>query len=85
MQTISYTAARSNLSKTMEQVCEDHAPVVITRGNAEPVVMISLKDFAAMEETHYLLKNPDNAARLKTAIEEVENLINKKKKAPKME
>lgn len=27
MKTVSYTHARSKLAKTMEQVCDDHAPV----------------------------------------------------------
>lgn len=30
MDAISYTAARTNLAKTMEQVCENHSPVIIT-------------------------------------------------------
>ncbi|NMG60366.1 hypothetical protein E1H12_18065 [Geitlerinema sp. P-1104] len=29
MNVISYTAARRNLAKTMQQVCEDHSPVII--------------------------------------------------------
>lgn len=31
MESISYTSARSKLAKTMEQVCDDHAPIAITR------------------------------------------------------
>ena len=31
MDAISYTAARTNLAKTMEQVCEDHSSVIIAR------------------------------------------------------
>jgi len=30
MKSITYTAARENLAATMDQVCEDRAPVVIT-------------------------------------------------------
>jgi antitoxin YefM len=79
MNTISYTAARSHLAKTMQQVCEDHAPVIITRSTAEPVVMLSLEDFQAMEETNYLMKSPKNAKRLLEAIDEIETLIAKRK------
>ena len=64
MDTISYTSLRTNLSKTMEAVCDDHAPVVITRKNERPVVMMSLEDFHALEETAYLLRSPSNAKRL---------------------
>ena len=31
MDAISYTAARADLAKTMEKVCNDHDPVIITR------------------------------------------------------
>ncbi|MDH4318977.1 MAG: type II toxin-antitoxin system prevent-host-death family antitoxin [Desulfobulbaceae bacterium] len=72
MDTITYTAARGNLAKTMEQVCDDHSPVVITRKNAEPVVMMSLEDFQALEETAYLLRSPKNARRLLESIAELE-------------
>lgn len=73
MNAISYTNARSNLAKTMEKVCEDHAPVIITRKNANAVVMISLADYEALEETTYLLRSPKNARRLLESIAELES------------
>ncbi|EXJ15789.1 type II toxin-antitoxin system Phd/YefM family antitoxin [Imhoffiella purpurea] len=73
MDAISYTAARANLAKTMEKVCADHAPVIITRKSETPVVMISLEDYQAMEETTYLLRSPANARRLLESISELEN------------
>lgn len=79
MNTISYTSARAQLAKTMQQVCEDHAPVVITRSKSEAVVMISLSDFEALQETNYLMKSPTNAARLIDAIDEIEAMIAKDK------
>lgn len=75
MNILSYTSVRANLAKTMEQVCADHDPVVITRSNAEPVVMISLSDFESIQETQYLLKSPKNAERLIDAIDEIETMI----------
>ena len=51
MDTISYTAAHANLAKTMEKVCNDHDPVIITRKRESPVVMLSLEDYQSMEET----------------------------------
>jgi antitoxin YefM len=83
MLTISYTSARSSLAKTMEHVCEDHAPVVITRAKSEPVVMISLSDFESMQETYYLMKSAANAARLNESIDEIEAMIAKRKKKKK--
>ena len=72
MDAISYTAARSNLAKTMEQVCEDHAPLIITRKKAPSVVMMSLEDFEALQETAYLLRAPENARRLLESVAELE-------------
>jgi antitoxin YefM len=72
MDAISYTAARANLAKTMEKVVNDHDPVIITRKRETPVVMISLEDFQAMEETAYLLRTPANARHLLESIAELE-------------
>ena len=61
MEAISYTAARQNLSKTMEKVCKDHSPVIVTRQKSDSVVIMSLRDYEALEETAYLLRSPKNA------------------------
>jgi antitoxin YefM len=72
MDTITYTSARGNLAKTMKKVCDDHSPVVITRKTAQPVVMMSLEDFQALEETAYLLRSPKNARRLLESVAELQ-------------
>jgi antitoxin YefM len=72
MNAITYTAARTSLTKVMKQVCDDHVPVIITHQNHSPVVMISLEDYQALEETAYLLRNPQNARRLVKSITELE-------------
>ena len=72
MNTITYTSARSNLAQTMDKVCDDHAPVIITRKAAKPVVMMSLDDYVALEETAYLLRSPKNARRLLESIVQLE-------------
>lgn len=72
MDAVTYTQVRNNFAATMNQVCEDHAPIIITRQNQSPVVMISLDDYNAIEETLYLLKSPKNAARLLKAMTEIE-------------
>lgn len=73
MRTTSYTELRKNLSATMDGIAADHEPLLITRGGGKPpAVMMSLEDFAAYEETRYLLRNPGNAARLLKAVEELD-------------
>ena len=68
MDAISYTAARANLAQTMKRVCADHEPMIITRNGDQSVVMLSLDDYKALEETAYLLRTPANARRLLTSI-----------------
>jgi len=72
MNSITYSAARSSLASAMKKVCEDHETIIITRQKEESVVMISLEDFAALEETAYLLHVPKNAQRLLESIAELE-------------
>ncbi|MEA3465093.1 MAG: type II toxin-antitoxin system prevent-host-death family antitoxin [Thermodesulfobacteriota bacterium] len=72
MDVISYTSARANFAKTMAQVCNDHSPIIITRKSESPVVMMSLEDYEAMEETTYLLRSPANARLLLESIAELE-------------
>lgn len=67
MDAITYTAARANLASTMDRVCDDHEPVIITRNGEQSVVMVSLEDYKALEETAYLLRTPANARRLLSA------------------
>lgn len=64
MDAITYTQARKNFSFTM-----DRFP--ITRQNSAPVVMISLEDYNAIEETLYLMRSPKNYSRLLKSIENV--------------
>jgi antitoxin YefM len=71
MDTISYSAFRSQLASTLDKVNDDHKPILITRQNGKPAVVISLEDFQAYEETAYLMASPKNAERLNQAIMEV--------------
>jgi antitoxin YefM len=72
MDAMSYSAFRTNLAKTLDKVNDDHTPVLITRQNGKPAVLISLEDFHAYEETAYLMASPKNAQRLNDAIAEIE-------------
>jgi antitoxin YefM len=56
----------------MDKVNADHNPVLITRQNGEPAVLMSLEDFHAYEETAYLLGSPNNAKRLRRAVRQLE-------------
>lgn len=68
MDAITYTTARANLANTMDRVCNDHEALIITRNGEQSVVMLSLEDYKALEETAYLLRTPANAKRLLSSI-----------------
>jgi antitoxin YefM len=72
MDTISYSAFRKNLAKTLDKVNEDHVPVLVTRQSGQPAVVVSLEDYKSYEETAYLMASPKNAERLNQAIAQVE-------------
>jgi antitoxin YefM len=72
MDTISYSNFRSHLANILDKVNDDHVPIMITRQNGKPAVIISLEDFKSYEETAYLMASPKNAARLNQAIADIE-------------
>jgi antitoxin YefM len=68
MDTITYTSLRATLASAMDRVCDDHEPLIVTRNGAQSVVMLSLEDYQALEETAALLRSPANAKRLLAAV-----------------
>ena len=72
MEATTYTTVRQNLAKTMEKVCEDHSPVIVTRKKNDSVVIMSLEDYEALEETAYLLRSSKNTRRLIGSIAQLE-------------
>ncbi|HLB33021.1 MAG TPA: type II toxin-antitoxin system prevent-host-death family antitoxin [Chthoniobacterales bacterium] len=77
---MSYSSFRSHLASTLDKVNDNHKPILITRQNGKPAVVISLEDFQAYEETAYLMASPKNAERLNEAISEIEAGKTKKHK-----
>ena len=66
---VTASEARKNLFPLIERVNNDRVTVEITsrRGNA---VLISADEFAALEETAYLLRVPANAKRLVESLQQ---------------
>lgn len=71
MDALTYSYTRQHFADVMRQVNDNHAPVVVTSQRGKPVVVISLDDYHAMEETAYLLRSPKGAKRLIEAVEEL--------------
>ncbi|MCT2559229.1 type II toxin-antitoxin system prevent-host-death family antitoxin [Tsuneonella sp. YG55] len=72
MDVLTYSDARANLKGVMDQVVNDRTHVVVTRQKAESIVMLSLEDWNAIEETMHLLSSRPNATRLRESIEQLD-------------
>ena len=80
MKTLTYSALRNNLAKAIEEVTQDHAPILITRQKGVAAVLVSLEDFESWQETAYLMRNPANAAHLRRGIAQVKAGKTRRKK-----
>ena len=49
--TLSYSAFRNQLAGVLDKVNNDHKPVMITRQNGKPAIVMSVEDFQSYEET----------------------------------
>lgn len=68
MDIVSFSEARNNLKAVFDRVVEDADYTVITRRDAEDVVVMSVELFNRLMETDYLLKSPANASHLERSI-----------------
>ena len=71
MQTLTYTHFRSHLAQMMDNVTENHTPLLITRGSASPVVLLSLEDYHSFIETMHLMSSTSNSKCLNRAINDL--------------
>lgn len=73
MRVTTSTELRKNLASALDQVTDDHTPVLITREGGKPAaVLISLEDYTSLEETNYLLRSPHNRDRLLEAVADLD-------------
>jgi len=77
MQTLNFSHTRQNLAATFDKVVDNAMPITITRQNKESVVIISMKDYRALEETAYLMQSGENAKRLNRAMEQLDKGLGK--------
>ncbi len=63
-----YTTARANLAKLLNEVTENQEVVIITRRGSEDVAMIAAAELSSLTETAHLLRSPKNAERLLKAL-----------------
>lgn len=68
MDVVNYTDFRKGLSKFIDKVDTDKGPILITRQNSKPAVLMSLEEYNSYEETLHILSSPANAKRLRRSI-----------------
>jgi len=63
-----YSSAREHLATLLDRVTKDREVVIIQRRNGEDVAMIAADELASLTETAYLLRSPQNAERILSAL-----------------
>jgi antitoxin YefM len=70
MKVVSFSEARNNLKTVFDEVVDNADYTIVTRRDAEDVVVMSLDSFNSLLETFHLLKSPANAAHLQRSIDQ---------------
>ncbi len=69
---LTYTQARANLARLLDEVSLNKEIVIINRKNAENVAMVSESELTGILETAHLLRSPKNAQRLLKSLLKVQ-------------
>ena len=72
MEVVNYTEFRKNLTRSLNKVNDDAGIVVVSRSKGKNVVVISLEEYNAIQETLHITKAAANHHRLDSAIAEME-------------
>ncbi|QJP07788.1 type II toxin-antitoxin system Phd/YefM family antitoxin [Pseudomonas multiresinivorans] len=72
MRVVSFSEARKDLKKVIDDVVDNSDFTVITRSNAPDAVLLSLDSFNSLLETLYLLKSPANVAHLERSLAQIQ-------------
>lgn len=63
-----YTKARANFAKLCNQVAANREIIIINRRGAEDVALVAASELSSLIETAHLLRSPENARRLLSAL-----------------
>ena len=75
MKAVNYSELRQNLKANLDAVTEDEL-LVVHRPKGKSIVMMSLEEFNALQETFYLNKSKANRERLESSIENINKKTN---------
>jgi antitoxin YefM len=68
MRTVNFSDARRHLKEVLDRVVDDADITIITRRDADDVVLMSLSEYNSWKETEYLLASPANARHLRESL-----------------
>jgi antitoxin YefM len=71
MRVVNYTEFRKNLAENLNMVNDNSEVVVVSRSKGKNVVVMSLEEYNAIQETLYIVSEKANRKRLDEAIEEM--------------
>jgi antitoxin YefM len=66
---VSYSYARQNLAEILEEAEDAQEPVIISRRGHEDIAIVPASELRSLQETAHLLRSPENARRLLTALQ----------------
>jgi antitoxin YefM len=76
MRAVNYSELRQNLKKNLDSVSENAELLIVHRSNGKSIIMMSIDEYSAMEETFHLLKSKANRERLESAIDNINSKTN---------
>jgi len=79
-----YTKARANLAKLCQQVTANREIIIINRRGAEDVALVAADELSGLLETAHLLRSPENARRLLTALRRAQSRTGKPQSVKKL-
>jgi antitoxin YefM len=63
-----YTQARAKFATLLDEVTKNREVVIIQRRGGEDVALITADELSGILETAHLLRSPNNAKRIRTAL-----------------
>jgi len=69
MKAVNYSELRQNLKENLDAVTDNEEFLIVHRPKGKSIVMMSLAEYNAMQETLHLAKSKTNRQRLESAID----------------
>jgi antitoxin YefM len=71
MKTVNYSELRENIKANLDAVTDNEELLIVHRPKGKSIVMMTLNEYNALQETQHLLQSRNNRERLEKAIENV--------------